>query len=167
MRKIGIFYGSATGTTADVAKRIAALLGVDDSDVHDVADTAPSKVGGYDVLVLGTNTWGDGDLEDDWFDFLAGLESLDLAGKKIALFGCGDETMDDTFCSGVGELYERLQPTGATFIAPYDTIGYTFAHSKAKPNDSLEAVGLLLDEVNHPELTAARLAGWTALISKG
>ena len=41
MRKIGIFYGSATGTTADVAKRIAALLGVDDSDVHDVADTAP------------------------------------------------------------------------------------------------------------------------------
>ena len=52
MRKIGIFYGSATGTTADVAKRIAALLGVDDSDVHDVADTAPSKVGGYDVLVL-------------------------------------------------------------------------------------------------------------------
>ena len=72
----------------------------------------PSKVGGYDVLVLGTSTWGDGDLEDDWFDFLAGLESLDLAGKKIALFGCGDETMDDTFCSGVGELYERLQPTG-------------------------------------------------------
>ena len=166
MRKTGIFYGSATGTTANVAKRIASLLGVAGNDVHDVADTAPSKVGDYDMLVLGTSTWGDGQLEDDWFDFLAGIETLDLTGKKIALFGCGDETMDDSFCSGVGELYERLNPTGAAFIAPYDTIGYTFAHSKAKPDNALEAVGLLLDEVNHPELTAARLAGWTALVQK-
>ena len=164
MKTIGIFYGSETGTTADVARRIAKLLGVADGDVHDVAQTAPSSVAGYDILVLGTSTWGNGELVESWQDFIAGLEVLDLKGKKAALFGCGDETMSDTFCAGVGELYNRLEPTGVEFIAPYDTIGYTFNHSEAKPDGALEAVGLLLDEVNHPELTASRIAGWASLV---
>ena len=117
MKKFGIFYGSSTGTTEQIAKRIGQLLGVDEADIHDVANTAPDKVNDYDVLILGTSTWGSGDLEDDWYDFLDGLQALDLKGKKAALFGCGDETMSDTFCSGVGELYERLKPTGIEFIA--------------------------------------------------
>ncbi|MDE6529091.1 MAG: flavodoxin [Muribaculaceae bacterium] len=164
MKKIGVFYGSETGTTADVARRIARLLDVDENGVFDVADTAPSQVGSFDLLVFGTSTWGDGELEENWEDFVAGLEAMDLSGKDIALFGCGDETMSDTFCSGVGVLYDRLKDTGARFIAPYNTIGYTFEHSAAKPDNALEAVGLLLDEVNHPELSATRIAGWTTLI---
>ena len=116
------------------------------------------------LLIMGSSTWGDGELEDDWYDFIAGVEVLDLKGKKVALFGCGDESMTDTFCNAVGELHDRLEPTGCIFIAPYDTIGYTFEKSKAKPGDALEAYGLLLDEVNHPELTAPRLAGWTTIV---
>lgn len=164
MKKIGIFYGSATGTTEKVAKRIATLLGVDSADVLNVADAAPSAVAPYDILVLGSSTWGSGELEDDWYDFLDGLQALDLKGKEIAIFGCGDETMADTFCNAVGEIHNRLKDTGACFIAPYDTIGYTFESSEAKPDGALEAYGLLLDEVNHPELTETRLRGWTALI---
>lgn len=166
MKKIGIFYGSATGTTAKVAKDIARMLGVDEKDVHNVASTAPSAVGAYDILVMGTSTWRSGEPESDWYDFLDGLEALYLQGKMVALFGCGDETMADSFCSGVGVLHDRLKPTGVTFIAPYDTIGYRFDSSAAKPGEALEAVGLLLDEVNHPELTAPRLAGWTTLVRK-
>lgn len=166
MKKIGIFYGSATGTTEKTARRIGNLLGVSDEHIFNVANTAPSKSGDYELLILGTSTWGNGNLEDDWYDFLAGLEELDLRGKEIALFGCGDETMRDTFCSGVGELYNRLVNTGAQFIAPYDTIGYNFDHSAAKPEDALEAYGLLLDDVNHPELTETRLRGWTNLIKQ-
>lgn len=164
MKKTGIFYGSATGTTEKIARRIGHLLGVDSADIYDVASVSPSTVGDYDLLILGTSTWGSGDPEDDWYDFLDGLEVLDLKGKKIALFGCGDETMSETFCSGVGELHDRLVKTGAEFIAPYDTIGYTFDSSSAKPDGALEAYGLLLDEVNHPELTETRLRGWTDLV---
>lgn len=164
MKKIGIFYGSATGTTEEVALRIARLLNVDAKDIHNIATAAPSAVGDYDILVLGSPTWGDGDLEDDWYDFLDGMKALDLKGKQIALFGCGDETMSDTFCNAVGELHNNLETTGAEFIAPYDTIGYTFDASEAKPENALEAYGLLLDEVNHPELTEQRLKGWTKLI---
>lgn len=163
MKKIGIFYGSTTGTTADVARRLGEILGVDDADIHDVASTAPSAVGDYEILVLGTSTWGVGDLQDDWEDYVAGVEALDLKGKKIALFGCGDETMSDSFCGGVGRLYNRLRRTGADFIAPYDTAGYDFDDSEAVVDDGV-AVGLLLDEVNHPDLTDGRLRAWSALI---
>ncbi len=166
MKRIGIYYGSKTGTTKNIAKRIASMLGVDEKDVHDVKTASPSSVGDYDIIVLGTSTWGSGEVEDDWYDFLDGLEALDLRDMDVALFGCGDETMEDTFCSGVGEIHDRLKETGARFIAPYDTIGYRFEHSKAKPDDALEAEGLLLDEVNHPDLTEKRLKGWTALVAE-
>lgn len=58
MKKIGIFYGSTTGTTQEVAQQIADCLGVDETDVHDVASTSPSAVGDYDVLIIGASTWG-------------------------------------------------------------------------------------------------------------
>lgn len=165
MKKIGIFYGSATGTTEKVARRIAVLLSVPEEDIHDVSATAPSAVGPYDILVMGSSTWGSGEMETAWYDFTDALEVLDLRGKKAALFGCGDQTMEDTFCSAVGELYDRLRPTGIEFIAPYDTIGYSFEHSKAVPENAVDAVGLLLDEVNLPELTETRLRGWTTLVA--
>ncbi|MBD5225723.1 MAG: flavodoxin [Bacteroidales bacterium] len=166
MKKIGIFFGSTTGTTAKVARSIARVLGVNDNDVHDVANAAPSEVGGYDILVLGTSTWGSGELQDNWYDFAAGLSVMNLKGKQIAIYGCGDETMSDTFCSAVGELRKRLNDTGADFIAPYNVVGYHFNHSDALAEDAVEAEGLLLDEVNHPELTEGRIAGWCTVIQK-
>ncbi|MDE5628226.1 MAG: flavodoxin [Muribaculaceae bacterium] len=160
--KTGIYYGSATGTTAEIARRIASMTGVSDADIHDVADTAPHTAGDYDLLILGSSTWGNGELEDDWYDFLDGLRALDLTGKKIALFGCGDETMSDTFCNAVGILYDRLKDTGATFIGEFPADEYHFDKSAA--SDGAVMRGLLLDEVNHPELTTARLRRWTELI---
>lgn len=156
--KTGIFYGSTTGTTREVAEKIAQKTGVPASDVHDVAKTAPSAVAPYDLLLLGTSTWGAGEEQSDWYDFLDGLKTLDLRGKKVALFGCGDETMSDTFCSGLGELYDALQDTGAYFIGSYPADVYDFSESKAVKDGT--PVGLMLDEVNHPDLTDGRIDGW-------
>lgn len=160
MKKIGIFYGSSTGVTAEVAQELAQLLKVEAADVHDVAKSAPSDVAPYDVLLLGTSTWGAGELQDDWYDFLDGLEALDLSGKKIALFGCGDESMSDTFCGAVGELYNRLQKTGAKFIGFFNADVYDFSESPAFIDGVY--VGLLLDNVNKEELTEGRLKEWVA-----
>lgn len=164
MNNIGIFYGSATGTTADVAHRIASLMGVADKDIYDVAVTAPHVLGDYDVLLLGSSTWGNGELEDSWYSFVDGAQSLDLSGKKMALFGCGDETMSDTFCNAVGILFDRLRGTGATLIGEFPADGYSYAHSDA--TDGATMRGLVLDEVNHPELTAQRLSLWTDQLKK-
>lgn len=164
MKRIGIFYGSATGTTAEAAHKIAKALGVEEQDIHNVADSRPTDVAPYDVLVLGSSTWGSGELEDDWYDFLDGIQALDFSGKKIALFGCGDETMSDTFCDAVGTLYERLVPTHADFIGEYPADGYTFDKSTAADGDTMR--GLVLDEVNHPEYSAARIKGWAEQLKK-
>lgn len=164
MKKIGIFYGSSTGYTADVAARLAGLLGVPMADVHDVAKTAPSELGKYDVLLLGSSTWGSGELEDDWYDFLDGAKALSLTGKKIALFGCGDVTMTGTFCGALRRIYDALKDSGAVFIAPFDADGYGVTESPAIVEGKW--IGLALDEVNHSDLTDARLARWAQLVEK-
>lgn len=164
MKKIGIFYGSQTGTTRQIAQRIASMLSVSPDEVRDVAKSAPSDLADYDIIILGSSTWGSGDLETDWDDFLTGIESLYLPGKTIAVFGCGDVTMSDTFCDAVGIIYDRLQSTGASFIKGIDTDGYDFSSSKAILPDGSVA-GLLLDQVNHPEFTDLRLRKWTAIIA--
>lgn len=158
MKKTGIFYGSTTGTTADVAQRLGRLIGISDEDIHNVAEVAPSKFGEYETLLLGTSTWGSGELQEDWYDFVDGARALDLKGHRIALFGCGDETMSDTFCGALGELYRSLQNTGAEFFGAYPADCYTFESSGSM--DDGKMVGLALDEVNHPDLTDSRLAAW-------
>lgn len=156
--KTGIFYGSTTGTTREIAELIASRLGIEADDIHDVAKAEPSDVAPYDMLICGTSTWGDGEMQTDWMDFLDGLDMIDLKGRKVALFGSGDETMADTFCSGVGELYKRLKHTGAEFVGSYPANVYKFNHSEAIVDG--EPVGLLLDQVNHPDLTPGRIDGW-------
>ncbi len=58
MNKIGVFYGSTTGTTEDLARRIAEKLDVPSADVFDVSKLTEALVNEYDVLVLGSSTWG-------------------------------------------------------------------------------------------------------------
>lgn len=164
--KTGIFYGSSTGTTADIAKRIAKELGVADTDVMDVSKVGPSKMGDYDLLVLGSSTYGSGELQDDWYDMLDGAEKLDLTGKKIAVFGCGDESMSDTFCNAVGIIYNRMKQTGATMVGTFNTYPYEFDRSEAVPVPGGEAVGLLIDEIDHPEATDKRIKEWCEILKK-
>lgn len=158
--KTGIFYGSTTGTTADIASRIAKAMDITSEDVHDVAKSRPSDLGNYDLILLGSSTWDDGDLQDDWADFINGVESLALDGKKVAVFGCGDESMTDTFCNAVGEIYDRVKGTGATMIGSFNTFPYEFNNSAAVKVEGAGAVGLLIDEVNHPEATDKRIEEW-------
>lgn len=128
--KIGIFYGSSTGTTQSLAEQIALKTGVSKADTHDVADAAPDTIDGYDCLLLGSSTWGDGDLQDDWYGFLDKIKTRDLSGKTVALFGCGDsESYPDTFCNALGTIYEELQPTGCRFVGAYEPQDYAVTYS--------------------------------------
>ena len=78
----GIFYGSTTGTTEAVAEDIAKQLGVASADVHNVADASADEADKYDLLVVGSSTWGCGELQDDWYSFLDALKAKDLTGRK-------------------------------------------------------------------------------------
>lgn len=160
--KTGIFYASTTGTTESVAKKIAKALGVDEKDVINVKDAAPSAVADYDVIILGSSTWGAGDMQNDMHDFLDGVQALDLEGKKVAFFGCGDEKMAKTFCNAVGYMYDMMKPTHAKFIGAYPAEVYNFKHTEAEKDGKI--VGLLIDDTNHADLTEPRVRQWAAVI---
>lgn len=40
-KRTAVFYGSTTGTTKDVAFRLARIMGIDDKDVYNVKDIPP------------------------------------------------------------------------------------------------------------------------------
>lgn len=166
MKKTGIFYGSSTGTCEDLANQIADKMGVAASDVYSADKLSADLVKEYDLLILGTSTWGDGELQDDWYDGIKVLKSADLSFKSIALFGCGDsESYCDTFCDGMGILYEDLKDSGCSFIGnKVGTDGYSFSSSIAVVNGAF--VELALDEVNESDKTAERIDNWTAELKK-
>ena len=91
MNKTIIIYGSTTGTCEDLAQRIATRLGVDKSDVINVSELTPDKVSEYDNLILGTSTWGAGDLQDDWFD---GLEILNKCKERVKNMAVKDKVKE-------------------------------------------------------------------------
>ena len=163
MNKTCIIYGSSTGTCQAIADKIAAKLGVDSADVLDVAKVSADTVAAYQNLILGTSTWGAGELQDDWYDGLETLKSADLNGKTIAIFGCGDcESYSDTFCGAMGEIYEALNGSGATFVGAVSTDGYTFDDSAAVVDGNF--VGLALDDVNEDDKTDERIDAWVESI---
>lgn len=162
MKKVGIFYGSSTGTCEELAQQIADKLEVSKSDVYNVDKLNADLVKEYDLLILGTSTWGDGEIQDDWYDGIKVLKSADLSSKSVALFGCGDsDSYGDTFCDGIGVLYEDLKNSGCTFLGnEVNANDYSFSSSIAVIDGVF--VGLALDEVNESYKTAERIDAWTA-----
>ena len=161
MGKTAIIYGSTTGTTEDIAGRIASKLNIAQGDIYEISKVTADTVAGYDTLLLGSSTWGSGDLQDDWYDGIETLKGADLAGKKIALFGCGDSSSySDTFCSARGTIYNDLKDSGATFVGSVDPSDYTFDGSDAVVDGQF--VGLPIDEVNESDKTDERISNWVA-----
>uniref|UniRef100_UPI004026D695 flavodoxin FldA n=1 Tax=Prevotella sp. TaxID=59823 RepID=UPI004026D695 len=160
MKSTVVIYGSSTGTCQSIAQNIAGKLGVEAIDVTDLTNDV---VKANDNLILGTSTWGAGDMQDDWYDGIKVLKSAGLQGKTVAIFGCGDsESYSDTFCGGMRELCDAAQEAGATVIGSVDASDYTYDDSDAVVDGHF--VGLALDDVNEDDKTENRIEAWIAAI---
>lgn len=73
--------------------------------------------------------------------------------------------MADTFCNGVYYLYHRMKRTGAQLVGKYTVLPFKFDKSEAI-DDLGFGLGLLLDEVNHADLTDDRIRDWVLQLSK-
>jgi flavodoxin I len=156
MKNTVVLYGSTTGNTEAVAKRIATEL---DAAIFDVVLQPVSEIPKYQNLVLGTSTLGIGDLQDDWDAFLPAFAKADLEGKNIALFGLGDADMyPDSFVDGMGIIYNAIKDKGCVIVGKTDTENYEFDDSKALVDGKF--VGLPLDEDNQGDLTDERVKAW-------
>lgn len=158
--KTVVYYGSTTGTCEDLANRISAALG--GADVKNASELG-TEAAGYDLIVLGTSTWGDGEVQDDWYGALDTLKGLNLAGKKVAIFGVGDcESYPDTFCGGMKAIYDAAKAAGADVLPGVDASEYNYGSSDSVVDGKF--VGLALDETNESDKTDDRIAAWVATL---
>jgi flavodoxin I len=174
MSRIGLFFGSSTGNTRRIAKLIKKRY--DDATMAEalnVNKTTPALLAGYDYLILGTPTLGEGALpgleadcqQPSWAEFLPQLRDVDFSGKTVALYGLGDqEKYPENFVDGLGHLYDFVIERGARVVGSWPCDGYDFVASKAERDG--EFVGLVLDQDNQKQLSDDRLATWLLLIAR-
>lgn len=165
--RVVLAYGSTFGDTAEAAERIAAAFSERTGttpEMRDVAHATLAEVASFDVLVLGCSTWNVGELQSDWDVRLAEFASVDLRGKKVALFGTGDQYgYPDTFMDALGILADAAGERGAEMIGSWPAAGYTFDGSLALREGRF--VGLALDATNQDDLTDGRIGRWVAQLA--
>ncbi|MDE5421158.1 flavodoxin [Ancylomarina sp. DW003] len=159
MQKIGIFYGSTTGNTETSAQRIQQEFGEDIAQLFDVSEATSKDIEQFTNLVFGASTWGIGDLQDDFESFMAEISEANLLGKKVAIFGLGDQyAYSDSFVDAIAEIYKNLKEKGCDLVGSTTTQGYEYDETQAEIDGRL--VGLALDEENQSSLSETRIKNW-------
>lgn len=158
---VTIIFGSDGGCTRSIAKKIAAKTS---GKAIDITDAEPSDMENCSLLILGCPTYADGELQNDWNDNLAKLKDAQLADKRVAIFGTGDQvSFPDSFVDAIGILHDIVANKGADVIGYTDPGGYDFNKSAALRDGKF--VGLALDEDNQSSETEARVTAWLSQLT--
>lgn len=169
MAKVGIFFGTSTGSTETVADMIKDELGDDAEgpfDIETLEGSVGDNFGKYSALIVGTPTWNTGaDTERSgtgWDEiYYSSMAELNLAGKKVAVFGLGDQvSYAENYADATGELHDVFQGLGCQMMGYTSQEGYEHEDSKAIRGDKF--CGLLCDMVNQEELSEERVQNWIA-----
>jgi flavodoxin long chain len=159
MAKIGLFYGSDTGKTETIAEKIQDIIGRKEAELTNLSDIKAEEVLEFDLLIFGAPTWYDGELQSDWEKALPEMQKLDFTGKKVAIFGLGDQYgYAEYFLDAVGTIADVLVANGANLVGLWENQGYEHTASKAVRDGYF--LGLALDEDNQAELTDERVSAW-------
>lgn len=166
MKKIGLFYSFNTNKTARAGEKIKNAFGKDANiEVLNAEKVSEEEFMKFDNLIVGVPTWFDGELPNYWDEFVPALEDLDLKGKKIAIYGLGDQKgYPENFNDGVGIFASIVEKCGAKVVGFTSREGYTYEHSAAERGDQF--CGLCLDQENQARLTEKRVKDWATQLKK-
>ncbi|KAL3919430.1 MAG: hypothetical protein SGPRY_005634 [Prymnesium sp.] len=149
--KVGLIYSTTTGNTETVAGYLAAETS---AEMQDIADVSKDEMMSYDGLTCGAATWHTGAVGQ-----YGDLASMDLKGKKVAVFGLGDQSAySDNFCDAIDELVTCFKNQAAEIVGSWPTDGYD--HTESKSVEGGKFVGLPCDEDNQPEMSEERVLNW-------
>merc|ERR1712216_487974 len=163
LNAVELYYSTSTGNTETVAGYIAEAVGC---DLNDIGDASEAEITGADGLIIGAPTWHTGADEQrsgtSWDDWLYDtLPNLDIDGKKVAIFGVGDQqSYGDNYCDAAGELYDLFTAAGAKAYGMTSQEGYDHVESKAVYDDKF--CGLMCDEDNQYDMSEDRAKAWVA-----
>jgi len=166
-KRVGLYYGSSTGVTEEVAFKIGQVWIAAGREALDPINIAHVKEAAQlltvDYLVLGISTWNTGQLQDDWAILFPQLDALDFSGKKVALFGVGDQiNYPDNFLDAMGILGHKLRDRGAELVGYWHDEHYKFRASKAFAEGRF--IGLGVDELRQANLSELRIKRWVVQV---
>ena len=148
-----------------MAERIREAFGEEQVEMVNAEEVTGEQFKGFDRIIMGVATWFDGELPNYWDEFLPDLEDLDLTGKKIALFGLGDQKgYPENFLDGVGIMAGILEQLGATLVGFTPVEGYEFESSLARRGDQF--TGLAIDYENQGSMNKERVEAWVEQLKK-
>ncbi len=114
-----IIYGSNKGRTGRMASLLVEEL--EEKEIpfvlKNVFEASPAELTEYSYIVLGSSTYGQGDLQQDFLAFERGMDDLDLTGVKAAIFGSGNSRYV-YYGEAVDILEAKVKIQGARLIHP-------------------------------------------------
>ncbi len=165
MKKTAIIYSFNTKKTGKVAERIREYFNDDQVEMINAEVITEEIFLSFDQIIMGVATWFDGELPNFWDEFVPALEDMDLSGKKIALFGLGDQKgYPENFLDGVGVMAEILEEQGANLVGFTSIEGYEFESSRALRGDQF--AGLAIDYENQGSMNKERIGAWVDQLKK-
>lgn len=148
-----------------MAKRILEAIGSESVDEINAEELTEKQFTTYDNLILGVPTWFDGELPNYWDEFVPALEDINLKGKRVAIFGAGDQVgYPENFVDGIGIMAGILEQQGATVVGFTSAKGYTFESSRAQRSNQF--CGLALDFENQSSKNKERISSWCEQLKK-
>ncbi len=170
MSKMGIFVGTAGGTSMKIADALIEEFGIDEDDVINMEedfDDIEDQMLEYDVLFIGSSTWGQGDVHFSWVDPVLEIEDdgIDFSGKIVAFFGAGDcKKHGEHFCSALGKLHKTFTDAGAKAIGFIPKDDYDYEFSLAEIDGKL--CGCAIDEHNESDKSDDRIETWISALKE-
>lgn len=119
LAKTILLFASMSGNTemmADAVEEGVRTAGSDVESIDIMYGFEIENLNNYDGILLGAYTWGDGELPDDFFEFYDDLDSIDLTGKKAAVFGSCDSAYPQ-YGAAVDLLINKLKERGADIFS--------------------------------------------------
>ncbi|MGK0137122.1 MAG: flavodoxin I [Algoriphagus sp.] len=159
-KKVGLFYGSDTGNTEDVARRLVEKWDYSEIEVVKACDMKVEDYAKMDFIFLGLSTWYDGELQSDFESFYDDFQTINFTDKVVALFGLGDQfDYEEYFIDGVGLFADVVMKNGGMIVGLWPTADYQFEASKALYDEEY-FYGLALDNDSEKDKTEERLDAW-------
>jgi flavodoxin I len=160
--KIGLFYGSSTGAgerAAQIIKQVIEQSGVATVDLSIVSSDNLKVMENYKYLIFGCSTWNIGELQDDWALKFSELDVVNFSGRKVALFGNGDQFgYSNSYVDAIGIIGNKVASLGGEIVGFWPVEGYQFEFSRGAFENTM--MGLPLDDDNEPDKTPQRIVNW-------
>ncbi|WHY64834.1 flavodoxin domain-containing protein [Neobacillus sp. SuZ13] len=107
--KVAIVYSSKTGNTEEVVHLIRKLFLKERIDVtlYRIAELQIKDLINYEAVVIGTYTWGNGEIPQEMMELYRAFETLNVKRILTGVVGTGDSGYPK-FCGAVDEFRDML-----------------------------------------------------------